>query len=92
MKIPFVGEIKFIRTDKKVREFSKNTIVFMVFSWFVVGAFACYMTWVEPSNLSYLLEYFGNPVSGAIMLYMVKSAFENCEKIKKSEEKGSDHP
>ena len=73
---------KVIRTEKKVQEFSKKVIVAMVFLWFAGALFGGYITYKDTGNLSYLLDYIGQPVVGGILGYLLKSAFENREKIK----------
>ena len=74
---------------RKLKEFSKKVIFAMTFLWFLGAIFGGICVWREPSNLSYLLEYIGNPMSVGIIGYLAKSAFENVPKIKKGNGGGS---
>ena len=83
--------VKLIRTEAKVREFSKKVIVAMTLLWFMGAAYGAVIVWRGGYGLESLLEYVGQPMVGGILGYMAKSALENREKIKKTEEKG-EHP
>lgn len=76
---------------KKIREFSKKVILTMIFLWFVGAVFGGVMIWRTGCELSALLDYIGTPMSVGILGYLLKAAFENREKIKKSKE-GENHP
>ncbi len=79
-----------------MKNYSKSRIDAMIILWFVGAAFGAAVVVVQlvqsfisgspyPStvvNLPELLNYIGMPVSGAIVGYLAKSAFENREKIK----------
>ena len=81
---------------KNLKTFSKTVIYAMVAVWFAGAAFGAAVVVVQVVqsfisgspysstvvNLPELLNYIGMPVSGAIVGYMAKSAFENREKIK----------
>ena len=77
-------KIQFIRTEKKVREFSKNFVAVLCFLWIMGALFGAVIVWRQPEQLSYLLEYIGAPMVGGIIGYMAKAALENREKIKQN--------
>ena len=77
---------------KRVRaltEFSKRVIAALIAVWFVGAAIGAAVVIVQTVrgdmvvNLSDLLLYIGAPMTGGIVSYMLKSAYENKEKIKK---------
>lgn len=76
--------IKIVRTKSKPKEFSKKVIVAMTFLWFAAAIFGGIVVWRQGYGLDSLLSYVGAPMTGAIIGYMAKSAFENREKIKKA--------
>lgn len=79
-----------------MKNFSKTVIRGMILLWFAGAAFGAAVVVVQliqsfisgspysqtVVNLPELLSYIGMPVSGAIVGYLAKSAFENREKIK----------
>jgi hypothetical protein len=79
-----------------MKNFSKTVIRGMILLWFAGAAFGAVVVVVQlvqsfisgspysqtVVNLPELLSYIGMPVSGAIVGYLAKSAFENREKIK----------
>lgn len=79
-----------------MKNFSKTVIRAMIVLWFVGAVFGAVVVVVQliqsfisgspysqtVVNLPELLSYIGMPVSGAIVGYLAKSAFENREKIK----------
>ena len=77
------------KKPKKKREYSKAVLAAMIVLWFigaVVGGFVVLwqlFTSAYAVQLDSLLNYIGMPMSGGIVTYMVKSALENREKIKK---------
>ena len=77
-------KIQIMRTEKKVREFSKNFVAVLCGLWVLGAIYGGIIVWESPENLSYLLEYIGAPMVGGIIGYMAKAALENREKIKKS--------
>ena len=95
---------KIVRTTPKKRipkEFSKRVIVAMTLLWFAMAIFGAVVAWRQGYGLESLLDYVGAPMTGAIIGYMAKSAFENREKIKKKFEQrfeeelpieGDEHP
>lgn len=95
---------------KNIWEYSKKKIDMMLKLWFVGAGFGAAVVIVElvmafiagspyvstMIHLPELLSYIGMPVSGAIVGYLAKSAFENREKIKQNpdyrDEFGGDKP
>lgn len=81
----------------KLKEFSKKVIVALAVIWFIgaiLGASVVIVQVVRGDytvNLSDLLMYIGAPMTGGIVSYMLKSAFENKEKIKKNKTEVSDY-
>ena len=79
-----------------MKNFSKTVVRGMVIMWFIGAVYGAAIVMAEviqsaASTGSYssvtihlpeLLTYIGMPVSGAIVGYLAKSAFENREKIK----------
>lgn len=78
------------KKPKTKREYSKAALAAMIVLWFigaVVGGFVVLwqlFTGAYDVQLDSLLNYIGMPMSGGIVTYMVKSALENREKIRKS--------
>lgn len=81
----------------KMKEFSKKVIVALAVIWFIgaiLGAAVVIVQVVRGDytvNLSDLLMYIGAPMTGGIVSYMLKSAFENKEKIKNNKTEVSDY-
>lgn len=74
---------------KKKRECSKIALTAMIVLWFI-GAFfgMAVVVWqlvtaAYTVNIGDVLMYISGPMTGGIVTYMVKSAVENREKIKK---------
>lgn len=65
-----------------MKEFSKKVVISMVILWFIVSIFAMFIVYRDSLNLDALLSFIGMPVTGTLVLYMGKSAFENNAKIK----------
>ena len=89
--------INLMRTDRKIREFSKCVVSAMVLLWFVGALYGGIIVWRSGYGLESLLQYISAPVVGGILGYMVKAAFENREKLKRAADqepalKGEDHP
>lgn len=74
---------------KKKREYSKAAITAMIVLWFVGAVFGMavvvwqLVTAAYTVNVGDVLMYIGAPMTGGIVGYLVKSAVENKEKIKK---------
>jgi len=75
---------------KKLKEFSKRVIYLLIIVWFIGAVFGCVCVTVQlirgdyTIGLSELLAYIGAPMTGGVVGYMLKTAFENKEKIKGS--------
>lgn len=73
---------------KKLKEYSKKVIYAMVVLWFIGAAFGAAVVTVQVIRNDYtvaidsLLTYIGVPMGGGIVTYLLKTAFENKEKIK----------
>lgn len=82
-----------------LREYSKKIIRLMIILWFAGAVFGAAVIIVElfgvfcgtgsyslgmTVHLPELLSYIGMPVGGGIVGYLLKSAFENREKIKQN--------
>ena len=78
---------KVIRNERKIKEFSKKVIVAMTFLWFVTAIFGGVVVWFHNYGLDSLLTFVGTPMATGILGYMLKSAFENREKIKQNYER-----
>ncbi len=79
-------------------EFSKKVIGALIAVWFVgaiIGVAVVAAQTVRGDytvNLSDLLLYIGAPMTGGIVTYLLKSAYENREKIKQNATHGDDTP
>ena len=82
---------KIVKTKTKPKEFSKKVITAMTLLWFVAALFGGVVVWVNDYGLEALLSYVGAPMTGGIIGYMIKSAMENREKIKKDQTE-EEHP
>lgn len=75
---------------RSLTEFSKKVIAALAAVWFIGCAVGIAVVAVQTVRgdmsvgLSDLLLYIGAPMTGGIVTYMLKSAYENREKIKKS--------
>ena len=73
------------------KEYSKRILSAMIRLWFCGAAFGagviiCQLVTGEYYvGIHQLLQYIGLPISGCIVGYLVKSAIENKEKIKKAD-------
>lgn len=76
----------------KTQEYSKRILGSMIVLWFMGAAFGAVVIVVQILNASYtadlsaLLTYIGAPMTGGIVSYLIKSAIENREKVKYSNE------
>lgn len=77
------------KKPKTKREYSKAALAAMIVLWFI-GAFfgMAVVVWqlitaAYTVNIGDVLMYISGPMTGGIVTYMVKSALENREKIKK---------
>lgn len=84
-----IDEMKVKEKVKKKREYSKAALAAMIVLWFVGAFFGMavvvwqLLTAAYTVNIGDVLMYIGGPMTGGIVSYMVKSAVENREKIKK---------
>lgn len=75
--------------SKTQREYSKRALTAMIVLWFIGAAFGMavvvwqLVTAAYTVNIGDVLMYIGAPMTGGIVGYLVKSAVENREKIKK---------
>ena len=76
------------RDKKKSTEFSKRVVVAMTLLWFMAAIFGGVVVYLHNYGLESLLTFVGAPMTGGILGYMLKSAFENTEKIKRSTTEG----
>lgn len=78
------------RGAEAVKEYSKKIIRLMVILWFIGAAFGMAVIVAQLCagayyiSLDAVMNYIGLPVGGGIVSYMLKSAYENKEKIKNS--------
>ncbi len=87
-------EVRFTRRKSKkgIREFSKKALTAMILLWFVGAVFGFFTVGVQlfradtTVGLAEVLTYIGAPMTGGILGYMLKSAAENREKIKSSQQ------
>lgn len=80
------------KPKNRLKQFSKRVISYMTVLWFLAAVFAAVMVWRTSTGLDYLLTFVGAPMTGGIIGYMAKSAFENREKIKSNNTEGENHP
>ena len=86
---------------KNLKEYSKRVLALMIALWFIGAAFGSVVIVIELAatligsgeysialtvHLPELLTYIGAPMTGGIIGYLIKSAMENREKIKKNDE------
>lgn len=86
---------------KNLKEYSKRVLSLMIALWFIGAAFGSVVIVIELAatligsgeysialtvHLPELLTYIGAPMTGGIIGYLIKSAMENREKIKKNDE------
>ena len=91
--------IQFGKKKKRtLTEFSKKVIAALVAVWFVGAVVGVAVVAVQTLrgdmtvNLSDLLVYIGAPMTGGIVTYLLKSAYENKEKIKQTTPHGNEPP
>lgn len=85
---------------KNLKEYSKQVLALMIALWFIGAIFGGVVIIVElvatligsgeysmalTVHLPELLTYIGAPMTGGIIGYLIKSAMENREKIKKDD-------
>ena len=73
---------------RSLTEFSKRVIAALIVVWFVGALVGVAVVTVQTMrgdmvvNLSDLLVFIGAPMTGGVVAYLLKSAYENKEKIK----------
>ena len=80
------------KEDRKRREFSKRVIIAMIALWFLGALYGGVTVLIGGYGLEALLSYIGEPMSAGIIGYLLKSAFENREKIRRSNRETEEHP
>lgn len=75
---------------RQMKEFSKRIIVAMTVLWFIGAVYGGVLVLRSGYGLESLLDYIGEPMRIGILAYLLKSGFENREKIKKTSEE--EHP
>ena len=89
MKIVFEGRRAAGKKRRTLAEFSKRVVAALIIVWFIGALIGVAVVAVQTLrgdmtvNLSDLLLYIGAPMTGGIVSYMLKSAYENKEKIRK---------
>ena len=79
---------KVIKKKRSLTEFSKRVIAALIVVWFVGALVGVAVVAVQTArgdmtvNLSDLLVFIGAPMTGGVVAYLLKSAYENKEKIK----------
>lgn len=88
MKIVFEGRRAAGKKRRTLAEFSKRVVAALIIVWFAGVLLGTTVVAVQTLrgdmtvNLSDLLLYIGAPMTGGIVTYLLKSAYENKEKIK----------
>ena len=82
-------KIQITRTKVNWKEFSKRIVSAMCILWIAGAIFGGYIVYKDSNQLSYLLDYIGDTMKAGVIGYLLKSAFENREKIKKGSTSGS---
>ena len=79
-----------IKPREKEKEYSKRKLSAIIALWFIGAVFGMLFCTVqlvvspESASLDGLLTYIGAPMSCGIVTYLIKSAMENKEKIKRN--------
>lgn len=78
-----------------LKEFSKRVIVWLVIAYFIVLLFGLiyYSYWLFKGNvvdITPMFDYTKTIMLGGLLGYLLKAAFENTEKIKKSHRNSSE--
>ena len=76
-------KIQITRSKVNMTEFSKRFVSVMCMIWIAGAIYGGYIVYRDSNQLSYLLDYIGNPMTAVAIGYLAKTAFENREKIKK---------
>lgn len=81
-----------MKKKSKLKEYSKKAIAAMIVLWFAVAVFGMVVVIYQLSHayspesvsLDSLYNYVGIPMTGGVVMYLLKSAVENKQKIKKN--------
>lgn len=81
-----------MKKKNRLKEYSKKAIAAMIILWFIVAVFGMIVAIYQlshsysPENvtLDSLFNYVGVPMTGGVVMYLLKSAVENKQKIKKN--------
>lgn len=81
-----------MRKKSRLKEYSKKAIAAMIILWFIVAVFGMVVVVYQLSHsctpesvsLDALYNYVGIPMTGGVVMYLLKSAVENKQKIKKT--------
>lgn len=81
-----------MKKKSKLKEYSKKAIAAMIVLWFTVAIFGMIVVIYQLSHsfspesvsLDSLYNYVGIPMTGGVVMYLLKSAVENKQKIKKN--------
>lgn len=81
-----------MKKKSKLKEYSKKAIAAMIVLWFTVAIFGMVVVIYQLSHayspesvsLDSLYNYVGIPMTGGVVMYLLKSAVENKQKIKKN--------
>ena len=81
-----------MKKKSKLKEYSKKAIAAIIILWFVVAIFGMVVCAYQlahtysPENVSLdaIFSYVGIQMTGGVVTYLLKSAVENKQKIKKS--------
>lgn len=80
-----------MRKKSRLKEYSKKAIAAMIILWFIIAVFGMIVVIYQLSHshspesvsLDSLYNYVGIPMAGGVVMYLLKSAVENKQKIKK---------
>ena len=96
MKIVFEGRHAAGKKRRTLAECSKRVVAALIIVWFAGVLLGTAVVAVQTLrgdmtvNLSDLLLYIGTPMTGGIVTYLLKSAYENKEKIKSGRAGGAE--
>lgn len=96
MKIVFEGRRAAGKKRRTLAEFSKRVVAALIIVWFAGVLLGTAVVAVQTLrgdmtvNLSDLLLYIGAPMTGGIVTYLLKSAYENKAKIKSGRAGGAE--
>ena len=77
------------KEEQKKFEFSKKFVAILAILWVAAACFGGYLVFLDHSYLPSLFDFIGAPMVGGVIGYMAKTAFENREKIRRSNRENS---